>query len=140
MIKNFPKSRLCVVDVLPALKEGIKKAILFAGQHGISLSTTDGRRLLFSFCIKDIQETFNKAQSPYSKVACISKTNTSKKLEIFVESSFSKIVSKCPFPYCGIHELNSPDLEFAAKTTLEKITNKKEQFNKLLRNLKIRNI
>lgn len=140
MIKNFPKSRVCVVDGYPALELGIKNAIDFANKHNVSLSSSDGRKILFTFCIKNMQEAFNKAQSPYSKVLCISKKGASKKITIFIKNYFEKIINRCPFPYCGIHELTSPDLELAAQNSLEKATSKKQQFDKLIKTLKIRNV
>lgn len=140
MIKNFPKSRVCVVDAYPALELGLKKAIDFASKHNLSLASADGRRLLVSFCIKDIQEAFNKAESPYSKVLFVSKKSASKKIASFINNYFDKIINRCPFPYCGVHEIASPDLEAAAQNSLEKTTSKKIQFNKLLKTLKVRNV
>ena len=140
MIKNFPRSRVCVVDAYPALEQGVKKAIDFAAKHNISLSSPDGRRLLFGFCIKDVQESFAKAQSAYSKVLCVSKKSASKKMTTFIENYFPKIINRCPFPYCGEHELDSPDLEIAAQNTLENIVSKKQAFNKLVKSLQLRNV
>ena len=140
MIKNFPKSRVCVVDAYPALELGLKKAIAFANKHSLSLSSADGRRLLVSFCIKDIQEAFNKAVSPYSKVLFVSKKTTPQKITNFINNHFEKIINKCPFPYCGVHEALSPDLEIAAQNSLQKTNNKKAEFNNLLRTLKVRNV
>lgn len=140
MIKNFPKSRVCVIDVYPALVQGIKKAREFANKHNFSLSSADGKRILFGFCIKNIQEIFSKAESPYTKVLCLSKKQAPRKLTPFIENHFSKIIERCPFPYCGIHELTSPDLEMAAQNSLEKTTSKKRSFEKLITSLKLRNV
>lgn len=119
MIKNFPKSRVCAIDVYPALERGIKTSVEFAQKHNLTLASADGKRLLASFCIASIKQTFKEAQSPYQKVLFVSTKSAPQKIATFVNEHFDKIVSKCPFPYCGIYEINSPDLEMAARAGLQ---------------------
>lgn len=141
MTKTFPKSRVCVIDAYPSLEQGIKTAILFAKKHNIPLSGTDGRNLITTFSLKQIEESYNKTSTPYNKVLCISCKKAPKKIELFVENYFDKVLKHNSIPYCGKYELSSPDLELAAQKTVEaQPKNKKQQLVKLLKSLNLRNI
>jgi hypothetical protein len=118
MTKTFPKSRICVIDCQAPFQKGLQTAIEFANKHHITLNSNDGRRLILSFCLKNIEETFKTTKSPYPKVLCISKSST-KKLQPFIDNHFDKLMSYLPVPYCGKHDLNSPDLEMAAEVSLK---------------------
>jgi hypothetical protein len=125
MIKNFPKSRICVIDCQTPFQAGLQKAINFAKINNITLNSADGRRIILGFCLKNIEEAYKATKSQYPKVLCFSKKAITKKLQPFIDNYFDKMMSHLPIPYCGKYELNSPDLEMAAENSLkQKKTNK----------------
>jgi hypothetical protein len=128
MIKNFPKSRICVIDCQTPFQTGLQKAIDFARKNNITLNSADGRRLILGFCLKNIEEAYKTTKSQYPKVLCISQKAVTKKLQPFIDNHFDKMMSHLPVPYCGKYDLSSPDLEMAAESSLkQEKTNKKFQ-------------
>jgi hypothetical protein len=71
-------------------------------------------------CISEIERTFKNTKALYPKVICISETVKSKKVQAFIVNCMEKVMTKFYFPYCGRHDLNSPDLEFAAEASLSR--------------------
>jgi len=120
MTKIFPKSRICVIDAYPSFENGLKTAIDFASKNNITLGSADGRRLILGFCLKFIENTYKTTPSQFPKVLCISKAKVTKKVSNFVDNYFDDLLTKMPVPYCGIYDLNSPDLESAAENSLAK--------------------
>lgn len=139
MIKNFPKSRICVMDVYPSFEHGLKKAIEFAKRHSISLNTADGRRLIFGFCLNSIETFYKTQQSSFPKVICVGTKPKNKNVDYFLRNHFDKIIKYLPVPYCGNIELNSPDLEMAAQTSLN-AEKPKKKFEDFAAKLKLRRI
>lgn len=137
MIKTFPKSRICVIDIYPSFEKGLKLAINFANKHNIQINSSDGRRIILSFCFKNIETTYKSTQSPFPKVLCFSKKAVTKKIDNFINNYFDKMMDKLPMPYCGKFDLNSPDLESAAENSLTRKKTSKE-FNNFVLNLKLK--
>lgn len=119
MIKNFPKSRICVIDCRPSFQSGLQKALEFARKHNISLNSVDGKRVILKYCLKNIEEVYKATNSQFPKVLCLSSKTMPKKLQAFVDNHFDKLMSYLPIPYCGKHDLSSPDLEMAAENSLK---------------------
>lgn len=120
MTKTFPKSRVCVIDIYPSFETGLKKATEFAKKHHISVNSSDGRKIILSFCLKHVEETYNSTNSQYPKVLCMSKKAITKRIENFINNHFDKMMSRLRLPYCGKHDLGSPDLEMAAENSLRR--------------------
>ena len=139
MTKIFPKSRVCVIDIYPSLEAGLKKAINFAKLHNISLNTPDGKRLIFGFCLNSIEAYYKSQSSSFPKVLCVGSKPKTKNIEVFIKTHFDKIAKYLPVPYCGTIEMNSPDLEMAAQTSLT-IDKKQRDFDNLASKLKLRRI
>lgn len=139
MIKNFPKSRICVIDCYKAFESGLSRAVQFAQKHSISLNSKDGRKIILSYCLKNIENIYKNTKSNYPKVLCISKKAVTNKVQNFVDNHFDKMMSYLPAPYCGKYDLNSPDLEIAAENCLKK-EKPKHKFQEFLRNLSIREV
>lgn len=118
MTKTFPKSRICVIDCQTSLHKGLQAAFEFAKKHNITLNSSDGKRLILGFCLKNVEEAYKTVNSPYPKVLCLSKSSI-KKIQPFIDKHFDKMMSYLPLPYCGSYELNSPDLEMAAEASLK---------------------
>lgn len=129
MIKTFPRSRVCVIDVYPSFEAGLKKATEFAKKHNISINSFDGQKIIIGFCLKYVEETYNSTNSQYPKVTCISKKAISKRVENFINNYFDKMMEYLPIPYCGKYEINSPDLEFAAQNSLKQQKTKRRREN-----------
>ena len=118
MTKMFPKSRICVIDVYPSFEKGLRVAVDFAKKHNIQLNSADGRRVILTFCIKNIEATYKNAPNKFPKVICISKKAISKRVSLFIDNYFENVLDQMPIPYCGKFDLNSPDLETAAELSL----------------------
>lgn len=140
MIKHFPKSRICVIDAYPSFEEGLKEAIKFANKFNITLNSADGRKIIASYCIKSIEQIYKTQTSPYPKVLCIGSKPKTKNIDFFIKKYFSNIMSNLPFPYCGTIDINSPDLEFAAQTSLNQQTGSTQKYKKLISRLNLRHI
>lgn len=139
MIKTFPKSRICVIDIYPSFEKGLKQALDFTNKHNIRLSSADGKRIILSFCLSNIQNTYNTTTSAFPKVTCMSKKAITKKISSFVDQHFDGMMEQLPIPYCGKFDLNNPDLESAAENSLKK-TKSQRKFVNLVSKLKIRNV
>lgn len=126
MTKTFPRSRICVIDCQTPFQLGLQKAIEFANKHHITLNSSDGRRIILSFCLKNIEETYKATKSQYPKVLCLSKKGNTKKLQPFIDNHFDKLMSYLPVPYCGKYDLTSPDLEYAAQNSLKQEKSQKK--------------
>ena len=118
MIKTFPKSRICVIDCYPSFEKGLQNAYQFAKKHNVSLNTTDGKKLILSYCLKTIKQDYNSTTSPYPKVLCLSQKAITERVQNFIDNHFDKMMNYLPLPYCGKFDLNSPDLENAAEQSL----------------------
>jgi hypothetical protein len=129
MTKEFPKSRICVIDVLSAIEAGIKEAVSFSKKFNISLQTPDGKKVLLSYCLKEIELLYKNTKSSYPKVICVSTKYTNKKIQNFVNNHLNKIMNKFYFPFCGNYDLDSPELEIAAELSLERPKKTKTFFN-----------
>jgi len=121
MTKNFPKSRICVIDITQAFEHGIREAIRFCNQNNILLNSADGKRLLLNFCIKSMQQSFKNTKSPFQKVVCFGSRPKTERIQEFIQNHVNTLMRYFPVPYCGTIELNSPDLEAAAESSLQKL-------------------
>lgn len=139
MIKNFPKSRICAINVYPALCKGIQKTLSFSKVHQVPINSSDGKRILLSYCLESINETLKQNHSPFPKVCFLNKSEISSKIKTFVIKHFAQLMSKTTMPYCGIIDINSPDLESAAQAALQlnKKTSTFENFKKTHLRLKV---
>lgn len=138
MIKIFPKSRVCAIDAYPSIEKGLKSALMFANVYNIPLSSNDGKKLLYSFCLKELQNDYTNTQSQYNKVFFVSKTINNKKLLNFINNYFEGIIKKSSIPYCGRHNAESPDLETAAQNCSNKHSSfTSSKFKDFLTNIKI---
>ncbi len=137
IVKNFPKTRVCVIDILPFIQSGITEALNFAKQHNIKITSKDGKNLILVFCIKHVKNNFSKIVSPYQKVTCISNKKTSHKFESFIENYFAKVLKQHSIPYCGKYDLTSPDVGVAARSYLDETITAGKQFSKFLETLNL---
>jgi hypothetical protein len=124
-IKVFPKSRVCVIDAHPAFEEGLRKAIEFSKKHDIHLNTTDGKKVIFGFCLEYIEQAYKAVKSQYPKVMCMGSEAKNEKLRNFIDNHFDTIMKHVSYPYCGKIKLTSPDLESAAANSLKQIKTKR---------------
>lgn len=139
MTKTFPRSRICVIDCFPSFESGLQNAYKFANTHNISLNSTDGKKLILSFCLETIKESYDSTKSQFPKVICISNKANNNKIKHFVDTHFDKMMSCLSIPYCGKYDLASPDLEMAAENSLK---NQKpaRRFDKFKSKLQLRHI
>jgi hypothetical protein len=137
MTKLFPKSRICVIDIYPSFERGLKAATDFAKKYSISLNSSDGKKLILGYCLKTIETTYKDTKSPFPKVICISNKAITKKVSTFIDTHFTQMMDYFPAPYCGKFDLNSPDLESAAESSLKQIKPKR-RLDELFIKLKIK--
>ena len=139
MTKVFPKSRLCVIDIYPAIENGLKLAMAFMNANNIKSNSSDGKNLLLAYCIKSIQQAHKTNKSQFPIVLCIGRKNIPSRLAFFMENYLQKVLDNMPVPYCGKYELTSPDLEHAAQACVE-IFKPERKFEELKSLLKIRKV
>jgi hypothetical protein len=139
MTKLFPKTRICIVDLVPPFEEGVKKALGFVKKYNIPVNTADGRRIITSFCIDSIQRAYNSIKSPFPKATCLSRKKIPSRLVYFIENYFESVLKIMPIYYCGSFELTSPDLECAAENSLKRQVSQRD-YTSLMTKLKIRKI
>ncbi len=120
MIKNFPRARVSVIDAYPSFEKGLSQARNFALKHNIPLNSTDGKKLISTFCFTAITNTYKDTPSAFPKVLCISDKIPNSKINHFVKNYFHKMLEKSKLPYCGCFDLTSPDLETAAENILRR--------------------
>lgn len=120
MTKNFPKSRLCLIDAYEAFSNGLQEAITFTKQHNIVLGSVDGKRLVFSHCLKHLNESYKTVSSPFNKVMFVDSKKVSPKLKTFVDHYLPKIMEYTTIPYCGVVSSSSPEIESIAERSLNK--------------------
>lgn len=139
MTKVFPKSRICVIDIYPAIENGLKSAMAFMNANNIKSNSSDGKNLLLAYCIKSIQQAHKTTNSQFPIAFCIGKKSIPARLTFFMENYLQKVLDNMPVPYCGKYELNSPDLEYAARACIEEFKPKRK-FEELQTLLKIRKV
>lgn len=139
MTKVFPKSRICAIDCYPAFEKGLKQAISFTKNHNILLGSSDGKKIILGFCVKEIKSDYNSTKSQFPKVLFLSQKSISPKVNNFVNTHFEKIMKYLPLPYCGKHDSNSPDLEAAAEQALS-YDKPNYKFKKYASRLNLRNV
>lgn len=138
-IKNFPKSRVCVIDIFPAFKHSLKKAIEFTSNNNITLNSPDGGKVLIGYCLKAIEATYKNVQSQYPKVLCICIDTAKPGIKQFIREYLNNFIKKLPYPYCGEQDFESPDLETAAAAHIDTIK-KHETFQKMAEKLNLRGV
>jgi hypothetical protein len=121
MIKNFPKSRLCAIDCTSLIEVGIRKTLDFTKKHNISLNSGDGKKILVTNCINQINDLYNKTKSIYPKVLCIPNNTNIKPIHKFVKPQIMYFLNKTSKPCCNVQSFKSPDLESAAEGAFNKI-------------------
>lgn len=139
MIKTFPKTRICVIDCHSSLQTGLQKALDFVKKHNIPLSSSDGKKILLTYCLSSIETEYKQTNSAYPKVLCISKKSITKRIQPFVDTYFDVMMSYLPVPYCGKFDLSSPDLESAAESSLKKFKPRRK-YNEFLQKLNARHV
>ena len=135
--KTFPKARVCVIDIYPSFEEGLKKAMKFSEENNIMLNSSDGRRIIVSYCIKAIERDYTQTASAFPKVLCMASTPINKRIQTFIDNHFKSIMDYVPMPYCGAMKLESPDLESAAENSLKQQKTQRK-FQKLSTKLKLK--
>jgi hypothetical protein len=137
MIKTFPKKRLCTLDIYPAIKKGLSISIQFMNNNSIDFSSSDGKRIIIGNCLNEIQNLYKNSPNTFQKVCFIDDNLIDTKVRYFIENYLDKLMKRAPLPYCGIMNSNSPDLEFAAESSLYK--NKKQRaFESIKSSLKLK--
>ena len=125
MYKEFPNSRVCVIDYFPLLKSAIKETFYICKKYNIPFITVgrqskDVQKFFYHYCLEKFCSEYKKCDSTYEKV--IAFYATPKEIP-FSNKSLDKILSVLPLPYCKVGSWNSPDLENAALRSLNKAKN-----------------
>lgn len=121
MYKEFPISRVCVIDYYPLLKSAIKETVSICNKYNIPFITSgkqskDVQKFFYHYCLDKFCSEYKKCSSAYEKVLAFYPTPR----EIpFSDKSLNKILSVLPLPYCKVSSWYSPDLENAAINALK---------------------
>lgn len=138
-VKIFPKSRVCAINIYPAFKHSLKKAIEFTANNNITLNSPDGGKILIGYCLKAIEATYKNIQSEYPKVLCICIETNNTGIRHFISKHLERFIKNLPYPYCGEQDFESPDLENAAAACAGMIK-KQENYQKMKEKLNLRGV
>jgi hypothetical protein len=122
MHKEFPVSRVCVIDYYPLLKSSIKETIQMCKKYNIPFVTQgrtskDIQKFFYHYCLEKICSEYKKCPSSYEKVLAV--YPIPKELP-FSQKNLDKILSVLPIPWCKVSSWHSPDLELSAFKSLSK--------------------
>jgi hypothetical protein len=145
MYKEFPASRVCVIDYYPLLKSAVKETIQICKKYNIPFITSgrqskDVQKFFYHYCLDKFCSEYKKCSSKYEKVIAF---YPSPKELPFSQKSLDKILSVLPISYCKVSSWYSSDLELAASRSLNsskktqktfKFANKHDLFS-VLKNL-----
>lgn len=124
MYKEFPASRICVIDYLPLLKTAIRDTILICRKYNIPFETKgryskDVQKFFYHYCLDKFCSEYKKCPSTLEKILVV--YSIPKNIP-FSEKNLLKILNVLPFSWVRISSWHSPDLENAAKVHLDKKT------------------
>lgn len=128
MYKEFPVSRVCVIDYQPLLKDVITETIQICKKYSIPFVTTgrhsgDVQKFFYHYCLDKFCTEYKKCPSKYEKVLAIYPLS---KTIPFSDKNLNKILSVLPLPWVRVSSWFSPDLELAASNAVKKtVTTKK---------------
>jgi hypothetical protein len=126
--KEFPESRICVIDFKPVLLKAIKNAQGFCKKSNLifDLKNKDIKKLLSHFIINDFCSVYSRTKTSYIKIFGVYKTDINEEYQ----KIFDKILSVLPIPYCVIENMDHPDTKYAA---INKINQDKNNYRQLKR-------
>ena len=132
MHKEFPSSRICVIDYYPLLKSAVKETVHICKKYNIPFITSgrqskDVHKFFYHYCLDKFCSEYKKCSSKHEKVLVF--YPIPRELP-FSEKSLDKILAVLPVPYCKVSSWYSPDLESAASRALvsSKNTHKTTKF------------
>lgn len=132
MYKEFPVSRVCVIDYQPLLKSAIRETIQICKKYSIPFVTSgrqskDIQKFFYHYCLDKFCSEYKKCPSKYEKVLAIYPLPHSIP---FPQKNLNKILSVLPLPWCEVSSWYSPDLEMSANHSLTKLksNNKTQKF------------
>jgi len=120
MYKEFPSSRICVIDYYPLLKSAVRETIQICKKYNIPFITEgrqskDVQKFFYHYCLEKFCSEYKKCSSKHEKVLAF---YPSPKELPFSEKSLDRILAVLPIPYCKVSSWYSPDLESAASRVL----------------------
>jgi hypothetical protein len=122
MYKEFPVSRVCVIDYYPLLQSAIKDTIQICKKYSIPFVTTgrtskDVQKFFYHYCLDKFCSEYKKCPSKFEKVLAVYPLPHDFP---FSNQNLDKILSVLPLPWCRTNSWHSPDLENAALKTVSK--------------------
>jgi hypothetical protein len=122
MYKEFPVSRVCVIDYYPLLASAVRDTMQICKKYSIPFNTTgqtskDVQRFFYHYCLEKFCSEYKKCPSKFEKVLVVYPLPHHFP---FSKQNLDKILSVLPLPWFKVNSYSSPDLESAAFKTVSK--------------------
>ena len=132
--KEYPASRICTIDYYPVVLESIKESYETCRQLGLlsnqwTRHTNDITKLFLHHTLDSLCNKYVDCKSNFRRVYIIYPVNTDVNTTKFINNNLQKILNVCPFPWCKISSLLSPEIESAATKAADK---HRSNYSKLL--------
>lgn len=129
LLKEFPKTRVCVIDFQPLLQEAINETVKACRIYNIPTKgkgSTDVQKFLYHFCLEKFCDGYNSVSSKFNKVIAVHRQSNNINI---ADTFLKKILGVLPVPWCQCSSLQSPDLEMAAVAAFEAYKSKNKKLN-----------
>lgn len=129
IFKEFPKTRVCIIDFQPLLQDAIKETVIACRDYNIPTKgkgSTDVQKFLYHFCLEKFCDGYSNTNSKFNKVIAVYNQN---KYKVVTDTFLKKILNVLPVPWCICTSLQSPDLEMAAVSAFENYKAKNKKLN-----------
>lgn len=121
--KEFIGSRVCAIDFQPLLIESIKETLSICRKYNIPLKSPDVTKFFYHYCLDKFCTSYGKCSSKFPKALVV---YTIPKGIPFTNKNLDKVLNVLPFPWCKCSSFESPDVELAVVSTINKTRNFRE--------------
>jgi hypothetical protein len=123
--KEYPATRICTIDYYPVILESIKESYETCRQLGLtgnhwSKHTSDITKLFLHHTLNSLCDKYTECNSVFRKVYIVYPVNTDTNTTRFINNYLQKVLKICPFPWCKVPSLSSPEIESAAVRAADK--------------------
>jgi hypothetical protein len=126
--KDYNNSRVCAIDYYPLLKEALNSTLRTCKKYNISTvqkrGASDVSKFFYHYCLEAFCNAFKKCPSNYPKVLVV---YPPRRDVASCTDKLKKVLSVLPVPWCKCSSFDSPDVEMAVLSALNKELTKDKQ-------------
>jgi len=124
--QEYNGSRVCAIDFQPLLIEAIKETIGICKKYNIPLNSLDVKKFFYHYCLEKFCSGYQKCPSKYPKALVVYDIP---KGVPFTNKNLDKVLNVLPIPWCRCGSFNSPDVEFAVSSSINKLKTREKMLN-----------